>query len=78
MGLNPTVTPAGWPEAERLMAALKPPETLVVILEVPTLPWTTDTELGEAAMVKFGADEFPARALIRAAPMGLPQPVAKS
>ena len=80
MGLvpKPTVTPLGWPDADKVMAALKPPETAVVIVEVPELPCTTETEVGEAEMVKLGVFEVGASALIRAAPFGLPQPVAKS
>src|SRR3954468_20173656 len=53
-GLKEAVTPAGRPEAERAMAALKPPETAVVIVEVLVLPCTTETELGAAAIVKSG------------------------
>ena len=49
VGLKPTVTPVGWPLAE-----LKPPETAVVIVDLPLLPCTTDTEVGEADMVKLG------------------------
>src|SRR3954466_2228154 len=48
-GLKEAVTPAGRPEAERAMAALKPPETAVVIVEVLVLPCTTETEVGAAA-----------------------------
>src|SRR3954470_10005931 len=53
-GLKEAVTPAGRPEAERAMAALKPPETAVVIVEVLVLPCTTETEVGAAAIVKSG------------------------
>jgi hypothetical protein len=77
-GLKPTVTPLGWPVADRAIALLNPPETAVVIVEVPLLPCTTETELGEAEMVKLGAELVPASALISPAPLGLPQPVAKS
>ena len=34
-GLKLTATPMGMPEAERLMELLKPPLTVVVIVEVP-------------------------------------------
>jgi len=80
MGLVPklTVTPVGWPVADRVIAELKPPETAVVIVEVPLLPCTTETEVGEAEMVKFGPEDVPARPLIRPDPFGLPQPVSKS
>ena len=78
VGLKPTDTPDGWPDADKEIAELKPPETAVVMVEVPLLPCTTETEAGEAEMVKSGDDDVPARALIRPAPFGLPQPVAKS
>lgn len=54
VGLKLTVTPVGWPLAVRPIAELKPPETAVVIVDVPLLPCTTETEVGEAEMVKFG------------------------
>jgi len=38
VGLKPTVTPVGWPVADKAIAELKPPETVVVIVEVPLLP----------------------------------------
>jgi len=54
VGLNPTVTPVGWPLALSAIAELKPPETAVVTVEVPLLPAATETEVGEAARVKAG------------------------
>src|ERR1700690_505257 len=54
VGLKPTVTPAGWPLAVKAIAELKPPETVVVIVDVPLLPCTTETAVGEAEMVKLG------------------------
>lgn len=78
VGLKLTVTPVGWPDADKPMAASKPPETAVVIVDVPLLPCTTETEVGEAEMVKLGVVDVGARALIRLAPFGLPQPVSKS
>lgn len=57
MGLVPkvTVTPVGWPEEVRLIAELKPFTAVVVTVEVPVLPCTTETVLGEAEIVKLGA-----------------------
>ena len=55
VGLKVTVTPVGWPEADKAIAELNPPETAVVIVDVPLLPCTTETEAGEAEMVKLGA-----------------------
>ena len=77
-GLKVTVTPVGWPVADKEMAELKPPETPVVIVDVPLLPCTTEIEGGAAEIVKLGDDDVPASALIRPVPFGLPQPVAKS
>ena len=73
-----TVTPDGWPLADRVTAPLKPPVTVLVIVVLPELPCATETEAGEAERLKPGAGEVPVRALIKAAPFGLPQPVARS
>jgi hypothetical protein len=35
VGLNVTFTPAGWPLADKAIAELKPPETAVVMVDVP-------------------------------------------
>ncbi len=76
-GLKPTVTPVGWPFALNVTAESKPPVTVLVIVEVPELPCTTDTEEGDAERLKPGTDE-PVSALSRPLPFGLPQPVARS
>jgi hypothetical protein len=55
VGLKLTVVPLGAPAADRLIALLKPPLTVVVIVEVPELPCTTLTEAGAAERVKLGA-----------------------
>ena len=55
VGLKPTVTPVGWPDAVKATAESKPFTKATVIVEVPELPWTTETEVGEAEMVKLGA-----------------------
>ena len=54
LGLKLTVVPDGTAEADRVMALLKPPLMLVVIVEVPGLPCWTLSEAGEAEMVKVG------------------------
>src|SRR5271165_3132458 len=54
VGLKLTVTPEGWPLAVKPIAELKPPETVVVMVELPLLPCNTETEVGEAEMVKLG------------------------
>jgi hypothetical protein len=78
VGLKTMVTPVGWPLADNEIAELKPPVTVLVIFEVPELPCATETEVGEAERLKPGVDELLASALIRAAPFGLPNPVARS
>jgi hypothetical protein len=75
--LKLTVTPAGCPEADKVMAELKPPLTVVVIVDCPELPCATETEPGDAEMLKLGA-AGPASALSKPLPFGLPQPVTKS
>ena len=56
-GLKPTVVPEGTPEADRVMALLKPPLTAVVDVDDPWLPCATVTEVGEAARVKSPTPE---------------------
>lgn len=77
VGLKPTVTSAGWPVADKAMTPLKPPVTVLVIVEVPKWPCATVTEEGEADRLKLG-EELPTRVLSRPDPFGLPHPVAKS
>ena len=74
VGLKATVTPVGWPLADKAIAESKPSVTVLVMVEVPELPCATETEAGEAESVKPGVAELPASALSRAAPFGLPQP----
>jgi hypothetical protein len=78
VGLKPTVTPVGWPEADKPIALLNPPETVAVMVDPPLLPWTTETEAGEAEMAKLGPEGVPASTFSRPAPFMLPQPVARS
>ena len=78
VGLKDTVTPLGCPLADRPTAELKPPETAVVMVDVPLLPCATVTEVGDADIVKLGVDASPVNAAIRPFPMGLPQPVTRS
>ena len=51
---NVAVTPVGRPVALNVVAELKPPVLVMVIVLVPLAPWVTVREAGEAAMVKFG------------------------
>jgi hypothetical protein len=76
--LKLTVTPVGAPDVVRATADSNPPETAVVIVEVPLLPTVTETEAGDAEMARAGVVLVGARALIRPVPFGLPQPVTRS
>ena len=78
VGLKLTVTPVGWPVADKVMAELKPPVTVLLMVEFPELPCATGTEAGEPERLKPELGGGPASALIRPGPFGLPQPVAKS
>ena len=78
VGLNVTVTPEGWPVADREIAPLKPPVTVLVMVELPALPCFTVTEDGDADRLNPGLPEPPANAFSSPEPFGLPQPVAKS
>jgi len=72
-GLKPTVTPVGWPLADKVTAESNPPNTVLVMVEVPEPPCAIETEVGDAERLKPGA-VGPVSALIRALPFGLPQP----
>ena len=76
--LRVSVTPLGWPLAVSAIAESKPPETVVVIVDVPLLPCTTETDAGEAFMENAGDVLVGASALISPTPFGLPQPVTRS
>lgn len=78
-GMKVTVTPVGCPLAVKATAPLKPPDTVLEIVDAPFPPCATDTEPGEADKLKLGpVDPPPASAVIKATPFGLPNPVAKS
>src|SRR5208283_1306202 len=53
-GLKLTVVPDGAPELDRLMELLKPPLTVVVVVELPWLPCWMLSPAGAAEMVKLG------------------------
>ena len=48
VGLKETVTPVGAPEEVSAIAELKPPTTVEVMVLLPLLPCTTETDVGEA------------------------------
>lgn len=76
--MKPTVTPAGCPDADNEIAELKPPLTVLVMVDCPEFPCITVMEAGDAERLKLGFEELPASAVISPLPFGLPQPVAKS
>ena len=71
LGLKAAVTPLGRPEAERVTLPLKPPDGVTVIVLVPLAPCAIVSELG-LALSENPVTGVPTRALIRAAPLGLP------
>lgn len=78
LGLKLAVTPEGSVEYDSVTIALNPPTAVLVIVDVPWLPCTTETALGEADRLNPGCATVPASALIRPLPFGLPHPVARS
>src|SRR5438105_2279199 len=52
VGLKLAVAPVGSPLADSATAALKPPETVVLIVEVPEVPCGMVTEAGDALIEK--------------------------
>jgi hypothetical protein len=54
LGLRLMLTLVPPPEADKLIAELKPPEIAVVMVDVPELPRVMLRELGEALIVKLG------------------------
>jgi hypothetical protein len=54
LGLKDTVKPLPAPEADKLIDELKPPETAVVIVDVPEARRATLIDVGEALIVKLG------------------------
>jgi len=54
LGLKVTLLALPSPEADKVIAALKPPEIAVVMVDVADLPLATLIDVGDALMVKFG------------------------
>lgn len=52
--LKVTVTPLGSPEADNVIALLKPFNAVVLMVEVPLFPCCTVTDCGDAPMLKSG------------------------
>ena len=76
VGVKVGVTPAGYPLADKATAELNPFAAEVLIVTFPDFPCCTETEPGEAEMLKAGVGG-PERAAISAG-VGLPQPVTRS
>src|SRR6185436_5428729 len=53
-GAKDAVTPAGSPEAARLVAALKPSRLVTVTVRLPLPPWVTDSAPDDRDSVKSG------------------------
>lgn len=77
-GLNAAVTPVGNPLAVSVTAESKPPETVLVIVELPVLPAATETEAGEADSVYPGCVVVDPVSAARSPAFGEPQPVTRS
>lgn len=52
VGLKVTVTPLGWPLADKVTAESNPPVVVLVMVEVPLEPWATETAVGLAERLK--------------------------
>lgn len=79
-GLVPkaTVTPLGWPEADRVTDELNPLAGVTVMVDCPLLPAATVSDDGEAERLKDGCgDVEPVRAAMSPL-LGLPHPVTRS
>ena len=77
VGPKVTDTPLGWPVADKEMPESKPFVTVLVIVDVPELPCSSESVAGEAVRPKPGVLIVLSSPLIRPLPFGLPQPVAK-
>lgn len=75
-GVKLTVTPDASPVAVKAIAELKPPVAAVVMVDVPLLPRTIVTDVGEAEMVKLGgAGAVTVRVIVAVLLMPPPEPV---
>ena len=73
LGPKVTVTPAGWPVADKVIDGLNPPVAVLVMVVLVELPSSTQKNAGEADRLNPWVN-----ALIRLLPLGLPQPVVRS
>ena len=77
-GLSDAVTPAGRPDTARLTTPLKPFCELIVMVLSPLAPGAIESADADDARPKDGRSDCPIKPLIRAWPVGVPQPVARS
>jgi hypothetical protein len=56
-GVKLTVTPVGWPVADKATAELNPKKMADVIVDEPLLPCAADTAVGAAEIAKLGVVE---------------------
>jgi len=77
VGLKLTVGPAGDTEPVSPIVPLNPPVGVKEMVELPELPGATESDEDEEERLKPGV-VGPESASIRLAPLGLPQPVARS
>ena len=76
VGLKVMVSPLPWPEAVKLMAELKVPDAVVVMVELPELPRVMESEVGEAESVNAaGDDEVTVSVIVAVSVMPPPVPV---
>lgn len=73
-----TLTPVGAPEDESEMELLNPPVPEAEIVELPLLPAVTESEDGEAEMLKSGVWLVEPVKAASSPALGLPQPVTRS
>ena len=76
-GLNVAVTPVGAPLTDSVTAELNVPPAVVVMVELPLPPCTTETAAGEALAESDGVVAAPTNAL-NSPVFGLPHPVTRS
>src|SRR5208282_1796749 len=74
-GVKLTVVPEGLPDADRLIALLKPLVMVVVIAYAPSFPWTMVSELGTTEIVKFGPPDVTVSVTVAFCWMPPPLPV---
>ena len=75
LGLKLTVAPAGAPDADNATALLKPPPTVVVMVDIPCAPCAKLNDDGFAATVKAGCEFVTVRLTVVVWVMPPPDPL---